>query len=91
MSAFKKTIMKQGMKLMSDPRVLELMQDERVMKAVMQVMNAPGRVQSFTTEQVEKIAKALNLATEDEVNDLKRQIRRLEEEVSRLERQRNER
>jgi hypothetical protein len=89
MSEFKKSILKQGMKLMSDPRVLKLMQDERVMGALMQVMNAPGRVQSFTTEQVEKLAKAMSLATEDEVNDLKRQVRRLEEEVSRLERDRN--
>ena len=86
MSEFKKTVMKQGMKLMSDPRVLKLMQDERVMKAMMQMMNVPGRVQSFTTEQVEKLAKAMNLATEDEVNDLKRQIRRLEEEVARQKR-----
>lgn len=86
MSEIKKTIMKQGMKLMSDPRVLKLMQDERVMKTVMQMVNVPGRVQSFTTEQVEKLAKAMSLATEDEVNDLKRQIRRLEEEVARLER-----
>ena len=85
MSEIKKTIMKQGMKLMSDPRVLKLMQDERVMKTVMQMVNVPGRVQSFTTEQVEKLAKAMSLATEDEVNDLKRQIRRLEEEVARLE------
>lgn len=88
MSTIKKTIMKQGMKLMTDPRVMKLMQDERVMKAVMQMMNVPGRVQSFTTEQVEKLAKAMSLATEDEVNDLKRQIRRLEEEVSRLEKDR---
>ena len=35
--------------------------------------------------QIEKLAKAMSLATEDEVKDLKRQIRRLEEEVSRLE------
>ncbi len=88
MSSIKKSIMKQGMKLMSDPRVLKLMQDERVMKAVVQMMNVPGRVQSFTTEQVEKLAKAMSLATEDEVNDLKRQIRRLEEEVARLEKDR---
>ena len=40
---WKKTLMKQGMKLMSDPRVLKMMQDERVMKAVMQVMSVPGR------------------------------------------------
>ena len=88
MSSFKKTIMKQGMKLMTDPRVMKMMQDERVMKAVMQMMNVPGKVQSFGNEQVEKLAKAMSLATEDEVKDLKRQIRRLEEEVSRLEKDR---
>ncbi len=90
MSSIKKTIMNQGMKLMSDPRVLKLMQDERVMKAVMQMMNVPGRVQSFTNDQVEKLAKAMSLATEDEVNDLKRQVRRLEEELARLERDKND-
>lgn len=86
MSSLKKTLMKQGMKLMTDPRVMKMMQDERVMKAVMQMMNVPGKVQSFTQDQVEKLAKAMSLATEDEVKDLKRQVRRLEEEVSRLER-----
>ena len=43
MSTFKKTLMKQGMKLMSDPRVMKLMQDERVMKAVMAAMSVPGQ------------------------------------------------
>jgi len=85
MSSIKKTLMNQGMKLMTDPRVMKLMQDERVMKAVMQMMTVPGKVTSFTNEQIEKLAKAMSLATEDEVKDLKRQIRRLEEEVSRLE------
>lgn len=81
----KKTLMKQGMKLMTDPRVMKIMQDERVMKAVMQMMSVPGKVQTFTNEQVERLAKAMSLATEDEVKDLKRQIRRLEEEVARME------
>jgi len=85
MSSIKKTLMKQGMKLMTDPRVMKLMQDERVMKAVMQMMSMPGKVQTFTNDQAERLAKAMSLATEDEVKDLKRQIRRLEEEVSRLE------
>ena len=88
MSSLKKTLVQQGMKLMSDPRVLKIMQDERVMKALMQMMSMPGKVQSFGTDSVEKLAKAMSLATEDEVNDLKRQIRRLEEEVSRLEKDR---
>jgi cell division FtsZ-interacting protein ZapD len=89
MSSLKKTLMKQGMKLMSDPRVMKLMQDERVMKAVMQVMSMPGKVQSFTQDNVEKLAKAMALATEDEVKDLKRTVRRLEEEVSRMQRDRS--
>ena len=91
MSSIKKTLMKQGMKLMTDPRVMKMMQDERVMKAVMQMMNVPGKVQSFGNEQIEKLAKAMSLATEDEVKDLKRQIRRLEEEVSRLENEKDKR
>jgi hypothetical protein len=86
MSSLKKTLLKQGMKLMTDPRVMKLMQDERVMKAVMAAMSVPGKVQSFTTEQVQNLAKAMALATEDEVKDLKRTVRRLEEEVARLER-----
>ena len=87
MSSIKKTLMKQGMKLMSDPRVMKIMQDERVMKAVMQMMNVHGKVQSFTDDQVAKLAKAMSLATEDEVKDLKRQVRRLEEEIARLEKE----
>jgi hypothetical protein len=75
------------MKLMSDPRVQKIMADERVMKAVMQMMNVPGKVQSFTDDQVAKLAKAMSLATEDEVKDLRRQVRRLEEEIARLEKE----
>ena len=84
MSSLKKSLMKQGMKLMSDPRVMKLMQDERVMKAVMQMMSVPGKVQTFTQEQVERLAKSMALATEDEVKDLKRTVRRLEEELTRM-------
>ena len=84
MSSLKKTLMKQGMKLMSDPRVMKLMQDERVMKAVMQMMAVPGKVETFTHAQVEKLAKSMALATEDEVKDLKRTVRRLEEELARM-------
>jgi len=67
MASLKKTLMKQGMKLMTDPRVMKLMQDERVMKAVMAAMSMPGKVQTFTQESTERIAKAMALATEDEV------------------------
>jgi len=89
--SLKKSLMKQGMKLMTDPRVMKMMQDPRVMKAVMAAMSMPGKVQSFGNEQVEKIAKAMALATEDEVNDLKRTVRSLEEEVAHMRKEREER
>jgi hypothetical protein len=84
MSALKKTLLKQGMKLMSDPRVVKLMQDERVMKAMMAAMSMPGRAQTFAREQAENIAKAMALATEGEVRDLQRTVRKLEEELARI-------
>ena len=87
MSSIKKTLMKQGMRLMSDPRMLKMMQDERVMKAVMTAMSVPGRMQTFTHEQVERIVKAMALATEGEMNDLRRTVRRLEEEIARLQKE----
>ncbi len=87
MSNLKSKLMKQGMKLMTDPRVMKLMQDERVMKAVMAAMSMPGKVESFSKEQAEKIAKAMALATEGEVKDLKRTVRRLEEELARLQKE----
>ena len=84
-NSLKKTLLKQGMKLISDPRVVKVMQDERVMKAVVTAMSVPGKVQSFTAEQMQHLAKSMALATEDEVSDLKRTVRRLEEEIARLE------
>ena len=84
MSPWKKALLEQGMKLMSDPRVMKWMQDERVMKAVMAAMRMPGRAQSFAREQAESLAKAMSLATEDEVRDLQRTVRRLEDDVVRL-------
>jgi hypothetical protein len=84
MSSLKKTLIKQGMKLMSDPRVMKLMQDERVMRALMAAMSMPGKAQTFAREQVENIARAMALATEGEVKDLQRTVRKLEEELARL-------
>lgn len=84
--SLKKKVLQEGMKLMTDPRVMKLMQDERVMKAVMAAMSMPGKMQTFTQEQAEKIAKAMALATEDEVKDLRRTVRRLEEELARMKR-----
>ena len=84
MSTLKKSLMQKGMKLMADPRVMKLMQDERVMKALMTAMSVPGKAQTFAREQAETIAKAMALATEGEVKDLRRTVRKLEEEMAKM-------
>lgn len=89
--SLKNKVMEQGLKLMADPRVAKLMSDPKVMKAMMAAMSVPGKVTTFTGEQVEKIAKAMALASEQEVSDLRRTVRRLKEELAELRRDREKR
>lgn len=84
--SLKDKVMAEGMKLAQNPQVAKLMTDERVMKLVMTAVSMPGKVQSYTAEQKEAFAKAMGLATQDEIKDLKRQIAALEREISDLRR-----
>lgn len=84
--AIKDKLVSEGMKLATSPRVAKLMQDERVMRVFMQAMSMPGKVSSFTQEQKEAFAKALGLATAEEVRDLRRIVASLEDEIARLRR-----
>jgi uncharacterized protein YceH (UPF0502 family) len=83
--ALKDRLMSEGMKLATSPAVAKLMQDERFMKLMMTAMSMPGRVNTFTTEQKDHFAKAMGLATQEEVRDLKRTVASLERALARLE------
>jgi len=78
---------KRGLQLMSDPRVLKLMQNEQFMKAMMAFMQVSGKVNSSTAEQSERFARSMRLATSQEVKELKRNLKNLENEVARLRKQ----
>ncbi len=82
--SIKDEVMKRGMKLMSDPRVGKLMQNEQFMKAMMAVVQVPGKVNTFTTEQTERFATMMRLATAQGVKDLRRTVKNLVAEVARL-------
>jgi hypothetical protein len=82
--ALKDRLITEGMKLAANPNVAKLMQDERLMKLFMAAMSVPGKVSSYTNEQKEAFAKAMGLATADEVRDLKRTVAALEREIARL-------
>jgi hypothetical protein len=84
--SLKDKILSEGMKLAGNPALSKVIQDERFMKLMMAALSVPGRVQTFTSEQKEQFAKAMGLATAEEVRDLKRIVASLEETVARLER-----
>jgi RPA family protein len=89
--SIKDEVKKKGLQLMGDPRVAKLMQNEQVMRAMMTIVQVPGKVNTFTTEQTERFAKTMRVATAQEVKDLKRTVKNLEAEVSRLRKQIDER
>ncbi len=76
--------MAEGMKLASHPAVAPLLQDERVMKLLMTALSVPGKIEELTEEQRLNFIKLMGVASQQEVTDLKRAVRSLEEEVSRL-------
>lgn len=80
----KDEVKKRGLQLLSDPRVSKLMQNEQFMRAMMTVVQVPGKVETFTTEQTERFAKMMRLATAEDVKTLKRQVKTLEADVARL-------
>jgi hypothetical protein len=79
--SFKKTLMREGMKVMQDPRFMKFLQDPRVMQAMAKGFELKGKVQQGFDTQAEKLAEKLNFATKGEVRELKRTIRKLEREL----------
>jgi HAMP domain-containing protein len=79
----KKALLSGGARVLQSPTVLKLLQNERVMKVLMQALMTRGKIEGVVDGQLEKLARRLQLATQDEVRELKRALRRLEQEVER--------
>ena len=80
----KDELTKKGMQMMSDPRFTKLMQNPQFMKAVLTLMQVPGKVNAFTNDQAERFAATLKLATQQEVKELRKTVKKLERDVERL-------
>src|SRR5690348_16502516 len=77
----KQELVNQALKLMQDPRVMRAMQNPKVMQGLMGVLQLRAKAQKNFEAQLEKVAKGLSLATEAEVRELRRTVRRLEREL----------
>lgn len=78
----KKTAMDQLMKLMQNPKVMQLATNPRVMGTVMKAMQLRGQVGMVASGAAQTVARSLNLATRDEVRELRRTVRRLQDELA---------
>jgi cell division protein FtsB len=77
----KDEVMKRGAQLLSDPRVLKLLQSEQLLRAMTTLVQVSGQVGAFTAEQSTRAARAMRLATSDELERLRSRVASLEAEV----------
>lgn len=77
----KQELVNQALKLMQDPRVMRTLQNPKVMQSLMGALQLRAKVQKNLESQLERVAKSLSLATEAEVRELRRTVRRLEKEL----------
>jgi hypothetical protein len=77
----KKTLLAQAMKLAQNPKVMEIAMNPKVMEVAMKAMSARAQVSTAATAP-RTPSRGLNLATRDEVKELRRTIRKLEDQLA---------
>ncbi len=82
--SIKDKFMSEGLKLASHPAISGLLKDERFLKLVMAALSVPGKLTELSEDQRANALRFLGAASQREIDDLKRAVRSLEEEVSRL-------
>jgi hypothetical protein len=78
----KQQLMEHAMRLMQDPRVMKAMQNPKLMQGLMGAVQLRAKVQQNLEAHAQKLAKRLSLATEAEVRELRRTVRKLERELA---------
>ena len=87
MGSFKDEFMKAAMKALQNPKVQKVMSNEKVQKGMAEAIKASYEVKSQFDEKKKEVAKKLNLATSDDLRSMKRELDRLQRQVSRLKEQ----
>ncbi|MBN2494433.1 MAG: hypothetical protein JXR96_07590 [Deltaproteobacteria bacterium] len=75
----KKKAFSQAMKLLSHPKVAQLMSNPRVISALTKGFELHGQMRSRVEGSLRHIAESLNLATREEVQSLRRNLSRVED------------
>jgi hypothetical protein len=87
---WKKKLSTNAFKLLQNPRVAAALQDPRVAQGLVQAFKLRSDVERNVTESARKLARALNLATAAEIQELRRAVSRLERQLEHERRERAE-
>ena len=78
LSSFKEKVMSKGMALLQSPAVSKLMESEKVGRVIEKAMAVPFKMSSMLTSHKERLVALLDLATQQDVDELKRALSRME-------------
>ncbi len=78
MSSLKEMMMSKGMKLMQSPAVGKMMESEKMGVVIEKAMTVPFKVSGALMSQKERLVALFDLATQDDVDEVKRAVSRME-------------
>jgi hypothetical protein len=78
---WKEQLRNKAVTLLADPRVSALLQDPRVTQGIVSAFKFRSTVEKRVDEGVRALAKRLHLASESEVQELRRAVARLERQL----------
>lgn len=67
-----------GMNLMQSPTVAKIMASEKTGELIEKAMTIPFKVSSVITNQKEKLVEMFDLATQEDMDDLRRNLSKME-------------
>ena len=74
----KEKVMAKGMGLLQSPAVTKLMESEKVGFVIEKAMSVPFKVSAALTSQKERLVALLDLATQEDIDEVKRAMSRME-------------
>lgn len=83
----RKVLMEQGTRVLQDPRFSRALQDDRVVKVITRALRLRGDLEDGFDARVERLAKTFHLATQKDIRDMKRSMRRHTRELARAKRE----
>jgi|GEM_PF-1603375 len=84
MTDIKDDFLKMAMKAMQNPTVQKVMANEKVQKGFANAFKASFDVKNKLDQKKSEFAEQLNLATKDDLRTMKRELDRLQRQVSKL-------